>query len=830
MTDEWQDIAIGPDTAQTPDVWEDVAMGPSEPSSLIGGMASEFVGGVKDTPEAIKGLFDTGTYKEAFKDPETGARTIGRGAAMTAGGVTGAEAGAALGAFGGPIAPVTVPVGAVLGGGIGAALGLLGFDSAEEAAKEGVDLIAGTDIGTDRPVIPGKKELLEASRAAGTATTMGALGKGVGAAGKGIKKATGGLVKSAEERIVGLRPQDIEKSLKTRSVEYIDDAGNRVPVSEASDFAARIEQDAATVSRDGAFKDITNNPRQTKVVFDQKTAQAGQSVDAAHAATKNAISAVESQSGIKIKFRPDFSKAEALIADIAETDPTLGKTLARKLRSIEDQWARSDRSYDALLEKKRAFGSAAKWDRSNSTADLSWNAVKKEVHNAYNEQLIKANNAARKTSPDIPSLSDANAKFSAYKNLEPLIKKKATRGKPGIFESRSLRGEGITGIPVLDKLLRAPKQIAERSEATDLAVRGAVQKGGALLGGTGEVVGGVTSKYGPGIGGLESTLDPVEEENLFSALLDVKDANASPLSETSNRASSENNLFQRVLEGKQDEGEEAINKSNILWKPVAENGGKLVVLFPKAVGNITIRDAETGQVLDTGRSTGPSNGYGDTVRFNKPGSAFKNVVIEDGDGNDLFVQDGSIRDENLASKRGKAEQVKRQSKASEGLPGIDKVVSLKEKGVRPETETLIRDAASNEGVSPKLLRALVEQESGGNPDAVGYETPETKRQGTRAQGLGQLMPKTARAQAKKMGIKNPDLKDPETNLKISANYLKEMLDRFKGDIELALTAYHSGPTRVAALLKETGGDSLSDIIDRLGPAGQKYASQVLARV
>lgn len=279
-----------------------------------------------------------------------------------------------------------------------------------------------------------------------------------------------------------------------------------------------------------------------------------------------------------------------------------------------------------------------------------------------------------------------------------------------------------------------------------------------------------------------------------------------------------------------DEGEEPITKSNILWKPASANDGKLVVLFPKAVGNITIRDAETGKVLDTGRSAGPSNGYGDTVRFNKPGSAFRNVVIEDGDGNELFVEDGSRRDENLASKRGLAQQKKTQKKTEAELPGIGSVVKMKDKNVDKNQEELIRQAAREEGISPKVLRALVQVESKGNPDAVGYETPETKRQGARAIGLGQLMPKTARAQAAKMGIEEPNLKDPVTNLKISANYLKELLDRFDGDLELALTAYHSGPTRVSALLKETGGDSLSDIINKLGPEGKKYAQKVLAKV
>ena len=61
-------------------------------------------------------------------------------------------------------------------------------------------------------------------------------------------------------------------------------------------------------------------------------------------------------------------------------------------------------------------------------------------------------------------------------------------------------------------------------------------------------------------------------------------------------------------------------------------------------------------------------------------------------------------------------------------------------------------------------------------------------------------------------------------------YLKQMLERFNGDVELALTAYHSGAARVQRLLDETKGKKLDDIIHLLGPAGKKYAKTILRRV
>lgn len=129
----------------------------------------------------------------------------------------------------------------------------------------------------------------------------------------------------------------------------------------------------------------------------------------------------------------------------------------------------------------------------------------------------------------------------------------------------------------------------------------------------------------------------------------------------------------------------------------------------------------------------------------------------------------------------------------------------------------------------RLVNAIIGQESGNNPRAIGYETPETRRQGARALGLMQIMPDTAKDIARELGVRDYDLFDPETNKTFGRYYLAKMLQQFNNDPELALTAYHSGPATVARLLKQTGGKSLADIVDLLGPAGKKYAKGVLSR-
>lgn len=91
---------------------------------------------------------------------------------------------------------------------------------------------------------------------------------------------------------------------------------------------------------------------------------------------------------------------------------------------------------------------------------------------------------------------------------------------------------------------------------------------------------------------------------------------------------------------------------------------------------------------------------------------------------------------------------------------------------------LIRHAANEYDLDEALLRSVVEAESNYNPQAV-------SRVG--AQGLMQLMPATAAS----LGV--TDSFDPEQNIMGGAKYLKRLLDRYRGNQELALAAYNWGP-------------------------------------
>jgi soluble lytic murein transglycosylase-like protein len=92
-------------------------------------------------------------------------------------------------------------------------------------------------------------------------------------------------------------------------------------------------------------------------------------------------------------------------------------------------------------------------------------------------------------------------------------------------------------------------------------------------------------------------------------------------------------------------------------------------------------------------------------------------------------------------------------------------------------DLIILRVGMREGVDPRLIHAVIWQESKYKPAALSHAG---------AQGMMQLMPATA----KRFGCDN--VGDPESNISAGTKYLRWLLNRFEGDVTLALAGYNAG--------------------------------------
>jgi hypothetical protein len=105
----------------------------------------------------------------------------------------------------------------------------------------------------------------------------------------------------------------------------------------------------------------------------------------------------------------------------------------------------------------------------------------------------------------------------------------------------------------------------------------------------------------------------------------------------------------------------------------------------------------------------------------------------------------------------------------------------------------IYDMAKQANIDPDVAFGLVRTESA-------FKNTATSHVG--AIGLTQLMPRSAAWL--EPGTTKSDLRDPQTNLRIGFHYLRQLMDKYEGDLDLALTAYNRGPGTVDRVLRRGG--------------------------
>lgn len=122
-------------------------------------------------------------------------------------------------------------------------------------------------------------------------------------------------------------------------------------------------------------------------------------------------------------------------------------------------------------------------------------------------------------------------------------------------------------------------------------------------------------------------------------------------------------------------------------------------------------------------------------------------------------------------------------------------------------EPIIAKASRRYGVDVGLIKAVIKAESNFNPNAVSHAG---------ARGLMQLMPGTARS----LGVS--DSFDPEQNVMGGTKFLRDLLERYNGDVDSVLAAYNWGPGNV----DKRSGRMPAETRSYLARVKQLYASYV----
>jgi soluble lytic murein transglycosylase len=144
--------------------------------------------------------------------------------------------------------------------------------------------------------------------------------------------------------------------------------------------------------------------------------------------------------------------------------------------------------------------------------------------------------------------------------------------------------------------------------------------------------------------------------------------------------------------------------------------------------------------------------------------------------------------------------------------------AIKELTLPLQHEDIIRQQAKEKGVDAALIAAVIDTES---------KFSDAAQSGAGARGLMQITPEAAKFIEKQSGgttFHMSDLSNPEINIRYGTFLLKELLERYEGDVVAALAAYNAGPGNA----DKWGGAGLS--VDEIPyPETRAYVEIVLER-